>query len=176
MVKQMKWVLAMIALVCATAPRAEAISITLRPDAALTGQPGSTIGWGYEIVNDSAFWLLFDNINASLDDPSEGDVATSIFDLPIVDPGATVLLDYDAVNALGLLQLSLSASLPLGTLVTGEAFGSYQIYSDADLTVFEGSEEWVTEFAATAVPEPGSFLLLGGGIAALVVARRRRKL
>lgn len=175
MVKQMKWVLVAIALVCTTAHQAEAISITLRPDMDLSAPAGGTIGWGYEIVNDSAFWLSFDNINALLDDPLEGDVDSSAFDLPVVDPGSTLTLDYDAFAGFGLLELTLDGILPVGTVVSGEAFGSYGMYTDADLTAFEGSAEWIVDFSASVadvpeVPEPSTWLLLGSGL--LAIARR----
>lgn len=175
MVKQMKWALAVLALTCAAAQQAEAISITIRPDMDLSATAGGTVGWGYDIVNDSVFWLSFDNINAMLDDPLEGNVDTSVFDLPIVNPGDTIFLDYDAFGALGLLALTLDGLLPAGTIVGGQASGSYGMYADADLTAFEGSVEWSVDFAATVadvaqVPEPSTWLLVGAGL--VVIARR----
>ena len=183
MVKRMKWMIAGVALLLGGPDRAEAISITLRPGTVLTAPAGGTVGWGYEIINDSLFWLSFDNINGLLTNPAYGDVDTSVFDLPVVDPGATLVLDYDPINALGLLELTLGA-LPAGTPIPGEVFGSYQIYNDAGLAqdAFQGSADWNVPFSAevatqaAVVPEPGTWLLVASGVLALRRLRARRRI
>ena len=63
----------------------------LLPAPAITGAPGSTIGWGYSITDTSTNWLqplglsatAFGNLNP-----------TAIFDFPAVAPGQTVTETY----------------------------------------------------------------------------------
>src|SRR6516165_2324325 len=60
----------------------------------IQGLPGSTIGWGYSITNNSATdWLVTANLAANVFTNATPDA--SLFDFPTIAPGATASLLYD---------------------------------------------------------------------------------
>src|SRR5271169_4448082 len=95
---------------------------TVPPGGGASGPPGSTIGWGYSITNNSTtdFLVTLDvNEDSVLD--SLG-MVTAIFDAPILAPGSSATESYDPVNMFGLIELTLDPGLPVGTTATGNIF------------------------------------------------------
>jgi hypothetical protein len=147
---------------------------------AISGEAGTTIGWGYTITNESDSWLEILNLDSdsflnALPDPS-------IFDFPILAPGATATMAFNATLA-GLFQLTWDATAPVGFTNVG-TFRLLGLFYDGDPLLaanflgesFEGSASYSATVAPPApVPEPATLLLMGTGAAGLWLRRRRAR-
>lgn len=86
---------------------------TVPADGLVQGPPGSTVGWGYSITNESPVnWLVTTELNAGLF--VQGTPDSSVFDFPIVAPGQTVTQIFDPANATGLYAFTWDATAQLG--------------------------------------------------------------
>lgn len=169
------WRLAMVMLLLgAPMAQAEPFTFALLPASGnISGEPGSTIGWGYSISNDSMTdWLMLTNLGADAFFNATAD--GSLFDYPILAPGATTSVAYDPAAPAGLYQLTWDALAPIGFtnsglfVLSGEfwagdplAGGSFVSLADDQSAFFTAS---VTA-PATPTPEPGTLLLVGAGLA-----------
>jgi hypothetical protein len=179
MVRRLVWCAAVVAAVAVWQPRsAEASPImTLRPGATQSGAAGDTLGWGYDIVNDSDDILTFLGIGADV--PSgDGTIDLGIFDFFnfqfVLLPHEALQVDYNPALGLGLVELTLSSLLAPGQTVAGRVFLDYVLTGAGGLTF--GTFELMpsaTVADTTPVPEPSTLLLLGTG-AALLGRRRLR--
>ena len=171
----------------------ESFTFTTLPNpGAVSGAPGTTVGWGYSLTNNSTtdFLVTLDvNEDSVLD--SLGAVDTTIFDAPIVAPLGTVSENYDPTNPagmFGLSQLVLDPSLPVGTTATGTFFidamfcatydptaGSVSNCSDTIVTDSADVPVTATSPGGTPIPEPASILLLVSGLCAIGFWNLRRK-
>jgi len=141
----------------------------LPPDGAVQGAPGSTVGWGYALQNQSSsLWLVPSDLNSGT---FLNGTPAQLFDFPDLGPGASVMKDFDPSTSTGLYQLTWNASAPLGFVNAGSfALGAQwwsgnplaggMFVSDA-LTV---SASYTASVTASAVPEPDTL-----GLTALVV-------
>jgi hypothetical protein len=149
---------------------ADSITFDLIPSiGAVSGPPGSTVGWGYSITNNSLLdWFLATNLNS--DSFSDG-TPNLIFDFPEVAPGTTVTEDFDPVNSIGLYELMWDLSAPVGFVNSGNFTLSGQWYdgdpfnggnyiADAPDTLLPYS----ATVTSTAAPEPSSLVLLAFAI------------
>lgn len=84
----------------------------------ISGAPGTTIGWGYSITNNSSNYLVTTAINA---DVFQYSMPLAIFDFPVVAPGSTATEGF-AIDSSGLFQLSLDVDIPLGFVNSGLFF------------------------------------------------------
>ena len=92
----------------------------------VAGLPGSTVGWGYSITNESTTdWLLTTNL---VSDSFLYGAATSLFDFPEVAPGATVTESFDPINGIGLYELTWDPGAPAGFVNSGNFVLSAQWY------------------------------------------------
>ena len=172
-------------IVCATVfaavalwqPRsAEASPImTLRPTTTQSGAAGETLGWGYDIVNDSDDILHFLGIGADV--PSaDGTIDLAIFDFFnfqfLLAPHEELHIDYNPALGFGLVELTLSSLLTPGQTVAGRVFLDYALTGAGGTTLgtFELNPT-ATVADTTPVPEPSTLLLLGTG--AVLLGRRR---
>jgi hypothetical protein len=156
------------AVVIAVASPAQAAMITLLPNTPLEGAPGATIGWGYDITNTQLEPATFIPTGAQiLTGGIDAIVDTSIYDFPVIAPGASATQAY--TGSLGLVALTLG-NVPSGTVITGEVYG-YFMYGDGT----EESGPISLTFQATVVPEPATLLLFGGGLAGIAAGRLRRR-
>lgn len=155
---------------------------------AITGAPGETIGWGYSLVNYSLTdWLV---VGFPSSDPFENATPdASVFDFPIVAPGATVALAYAPATGSGfgsgLFQITWNTDAPIGFSTSGLFTLSADFY-DADPLDELANAQFLrsaepqsaaysaTVTAATAVPEPATLVLTGAGFALAGIFRRRR--
>lgn len=103
-----------IAFLAATVASADVTLMPL-PGTTIDGVPGSTIGWGYEIINTTADWYVPESLSLPSILSTDGTL-TTLFDYPAVGPGDTVSESYNGVQ--GLLALTLSGSLSPGVTVT----------------------------------------------------------
>src|SRR5271165_4717568 len=71
---------------------ADDISLTLIPlSGDVAGPPGSTVGWGYTMTNNTALWIQTEAVSS---DAFLNGTPTLIFDFPAVAPGSFVMLDF----------------------------------------------------------------------------------
>jgi hypothetical protein len=152
---------------------------TLPADGAISGAPGLTIGWGYTITNlDQTNWLETTALNADLFQQATPNA--SLFDLPIIAPGATVTGSYTP-GLSGLYELTWDVTAPGGFVNSGSFILSGDWYDGDPLSggAFIGSAiDQSTPYSATVspglapVPEPSTSLLLALAIGSLVVRRQ----
>jgi len=144
---------------------------TLPADGIVGGPAGSTLGWGYTITNNSTYNLLISSIDVAMS--LIGVSETLVFNgNPYLAAGTSVTVDY-VPGVSGLFEFTLNPGLPVGTTEMGT------VHVRGNLLNAEGAPVILTaHFTAivtpegAAVPEPGTLLLLGGGLAALAGFRR----
>jgi hypothetical protein len=156
---------------------AEIYTFNLLPgDGRIAGAPGETIGWGYEIENESTtHWLIATGVAMSA---FQFGTPNLIFDFPILAPGDTVTAPFDATALTGLAALTWDASAPAGAVESGSFVLSAEWWTGDPLAGGQlafTATPLTQPYQATVVPEPGTGALLG--LALLVaggVARVRR--
>ena len=173
-------------LFCLASPLwADSIIFTLLPsEGNVSGPPGSLVGWGYSLTNDSSGdWFLATNLNS---DSFSNGTPTSLFDFPNLAPGANVTEPFDPVDSIGLYELQWDTSAPVGFVNSGDFVLSGQWYdgdpfnggnfiADATDTAL-GYTATVSRTTGT-VPEPSSAaLFLACGIAAIIGWQKVRTL
>jgi hypothetical protein len=144
----------------------------------IQGTPGSAIGWGYTIENQStALWLVTTGLSSGAFQHGSPSV---IFDFPDVAPGETVTVAYDTALTGGLQQLLWDASAPIGFINSGIFILSAEWWDGDPLNSgsfqFGAPDQSASYGASVVTPEPATAavaalaLLAGGGLSAL---RRR---
>jgi hypothetical protein len=162
---------------------ADSITFSLLPsDGNVSGSPGSVVGWGYSLTNDSTTdWFLATNLNS--DSFSDG-TPTLLFDFPDVAPGTTVTEPFDAVNGIGIFELQWDTFAPVGFVNSGDFTLSGQWYDGDPFnggTFIADATDTALAYTATVtgttspVPEPSSFMLLAFGTLLIIACRRLRR-
>ena len=86
----------------------------------ISGSPGSTVGWGYTIVNNSTSdWLVTTALSAGT---FSNGLPQSLFDFPVVAPLSTVTQQFNMDTGNGLFQISWDISAVVGSQNSG-SFG-----------------------------------------------------
>jgi len=152
---------------------ADDISLSLIPiSGSISGLPGSTVGWGYTITNNTAEWIQ--TLNLSADSFLNG-TPNNIFDFPAVAPTSSVTLDFSLVATAscpappcGLYELTWDATAPAGFVNSG-MFTVSSDYFDQDPAnpgavdlgpAPDASASYSASVPSSSVPEPSGFLLL----------------
>jgi hypothetical protein len=165
------FMLLLITTLAATVASADPVSLMPLTGTTIDGTPGSTIGWGYEIINTTADWY----VPFSLSPPSilsTDGILTTLFDYPAVGPGDTVSESYNGIQ--GLLAFTLSGSLSPGTtlslgnvFLTGEFFAENP-FTDPSATDLGAAPNVTAPIAVnvvssvTPIPEPSMLWVLMG--------------
>jgi len=155
-----------VSLACSSA-RADSYSFGLVPaGGSVSGPPGSAIGWGYTITNDSTTnWLVTSGLSS---DPFVYGTPNLIFDFPDLAPGATFTVSFDPSISAGLFDLTWDASAPVGFANNGTFDLSAQWWSGDPLnggTFLINAPDALAPYSGTVsspVPEPPTLLLLFG--------------
>ena len=160
------------------------------------GSKGQSIGWGYEIHNNTDAWLVPFSLRPSV--PFAFVTESSYFDFPIVSPHSFVTVMFSP-DAAGLYQLAWSNDAPQGFpaqtgvfTLSADWFGqdlfSEQCWADLDscytgsagahkaaysASLYEATP--ASETGEASVPEPGSLLSLIVGLGGLATALSVRK-
>jgi hypothetical protein len=151
----------------------------------ITATSGSTVGWGYSISNQTAYWVVsFGLANSGIVNGS----ITDIFDYPVVDPGQTVAQNYafnppgGFGNSVGLFEYSVPTEAPAGFVESGTFTFTYQLFTaNPDLNPMAlsvgNTVDQSAPFSATisspisTVPEPGTVGLFCIGASLLIACR-----
>ena len=186
---------AAILLLVAPGLRADTVTFaTIPANGNISGPPGSTVGWGFTLTNNSTT-MWFDPLSISANVFTNGS-PLAIFGFPVLDPqGMTVAgetpsvtVDYtlntmDPTMSTGLYQFTWDPGAPVGSMNSGTfdinglfcstdpnspSFDPNSCGAPFDLT----APYSVTASGAMGVPEPATVLLLASGL--VVVLPRRR--
>lgn len=145
---------------------------TIPVDGAVSGLPGSTVGWGYTITNQSSnLWLVTTALNTG---PFVSASPDLLFDFPVLDPGATVTVFFDPSISAGLYDLVWDTSAPTGFANVGEFTLSADWWTgdpSAGGTFDSNAPDSSQPYTASVVdsPEPGTLALL---VLGLILVRR----
>jgi hypothetical protein len=156
-------------LVCSTAVPDDYTFSPIPGDGNVSGLPGSTVGWGYTITNDSTtYWLVTSGLSS---DPFLNGTPNLIFDFPDLAPGATVTVNFDPSIPAGLFEFTWNPAAPVGFANSGNFDLSAQWWSGDPLnggTFVMGAPDVFASYSAsvTSTPEPPAYLLL---LSALIV-------
>jgi len=139
----------------------------------ISAAPGSTLGWGYSLQNQSSTdWLVPVDLAAG----SFGNgVPAVLFDFPIVAPNSSIVQPFAPASGAGLYELTWDPAAPIGFVNSGSFVLSAQWWNGDPLAGghFLANASTVTasySAAVSTVPEPSLMLLAGlaccGGLAA----------
>lgn len=134
----------------------------LPDDGNIGGLPGSTIGWGYSLQNQSSsLWLVTTGLATGT---FTNGTPNLLFDFPDLAPGASVTVPFNASTSTGLLELTWGASAPAGFVnsgtfdVSAEWFNGNPLNGGSMVSVAPGASE---PYSATVTPEPATIELTG---------------
>lgn len=165
---------------------AGSFSFTLVPVSGdISGPPGSTIGWGYTLTNDTALWIQPMGVSA---DAFLNGTPNVLFDFPAVAPGSFVTLNFSLVATgacsfppCGLYSLTWDTTAPVGFVNSGSFIVSSDFYSGdpnnggTDLgPAPDASAAYSATVTGSGTPEPSSLTLMVSGLAGLGLRLGRR--
>jgi hypothetical protein len=159
-----------------------AATLTLTPDT-ISGVPGSTVGWGFSLNNDTADWIVINGVAANGFNPAFGtftEFAASNF--IVVAPNEIFSQSFNLPLMQGLGQFAIAAGAAPGDFSTGSFQVGFDRYSSDPLVnggagFIDGLGSFQVPFARVnagdPVPEPATLALTGAALVALLTLRRR---
>src|ERR1035438_405625 len=91
--------------------------ILLPSDGAVSGPPGSIVGWGYSITNNTLTdWFRTTALNS---DSFSNGTPILLFDFPSVAPGVAIPVPFDSGTGAGLYELIWDVGAPAGFVNSG---------------------------------------------------------
>ena len=155
---------------------AQDYSFYLFPSNDISGPPGSTIGWGYYIVNSNPTdWLAPENLSS---DPFEYGTANNIFDFPDIAPSSYAIEGFDPIAQTGLYELTWYNSAPVDFANYGTFVLSADWYSgdpgNGGIDLGPAGDEYAlyTASVTAVVPEPAILALLLTGLIGIGALRK----
>jgi hypothetical protein len=151
--------------------KSDTLSLSLVPGSSITGNAGSTVGWGYDITNDSANWV--ETVNLTADVFTNG-APKSIFDFPVIAPFSSVLVAFSTGSSAsctapdcGLFEFTWNTNAAPGSTnagtftITSEFFGTDPL-TDPNAVDLGPAPDMTASYsvATTGVPEPQTYALL----------------
>jgi hypothetical protein len=142
----------------------------------LTAAPGDTVGWGYTLANNSRDqWLVPTVLNS---DPFLYGQPMSLFDFPVLSPGASVSLSFDPVQMTGFYRVTVAPNAPFSFIEQGTFTVAFEWWSGDPARAGalldqapDASTPWRVEIISD-VPEPSYLLILCLALPALYWVRR----
>lgn len=170
------------------------VSFSLLPETgSLSGDPGSTVGWGFSLTNGTGDFLVV--ANSSFCDGGQNPVAgtcaphlgvysdTVAGNATVLAPGSTMTQAFDLKSASGLGSYSIWSSAAPGQTDTGSLSLVYDLFDSNPFTgsatqiggdqMVSASAQVTVEAAATAVPEPALPLISGVIVLGMLAIGRR---
>ncbi len=146
---------------------ADSYTFSLIPsNGSINGAPGSLIGWGYSITNDSASnWLDALAVNAGIFRFATLD-SGDYFDFPLVAPDSTVTVSFTPAGAsgfgAGLAALTWDFDAPLNFTNSGN-FVLSACWANSSGTCITAAPDEDAAYSATAAsaPEPSTVAMVG---------------
>lgn len=175
-------------LVAATAS-ADAFTFSVIPsNGDIQGAPGSVIGWGYSITNDSSTdYVETEAVNAGIFQHATLD-SGDYFDFPLVAPDTTVTVDFTVADGsgfgTGLAALTWDVDAPAGFTNSGN-FDLSACWANSAGTCIAAAPDALVPYsasvsAAATIPEPSSagMMALAAFVfsAGVLISRIRRNL
>jgi hypothetical protein len=162
------------------------ITLTLLPiSGSVAGNPSSTVGWGYTLINNTTNWIQTESVSSSAflyGTPNE------IFDFPDLAPNSSVTLGFSATATAscgsppcGIYELIWDSTAPVGFTNSGTFTVSSEFFSADPNTPIatdlgpapDASAAYsATVGSATIVPESSSVLLVLSGFGILLTRLR----
>jgi len=188
MIRRILVLTVLLALATGVTTQAAIITYNLTPGGSVSGSPGTTVGWGYSVINSSLTdWVMLTG-SSFTGAPGWGtynDYFLNPANFVLLAPGGNVSQAFDDVLMQGVGGFTID---PL-TAAGSNASGFIQLFYDAfDGDPFSGGNQltfgaWEQAAAqvtasgggATATPEPGTMILLGSGVLAFGLSRFRRR-
>ena len=161
-----------------------AASLTLTP-ATVSGAPGTTTGWGFELLNDTSNWIVINSVTDSGFNPAFGtftEYAASSFFVFAPNSIAPVGFPFSLSTLEGFGQFAIAPGVTVGDFSTGSFRVGYDTYSSDPLVDFgagfiTGDNYFDISFArvdaVAPIPEPATVALSGAALLALLSVRRR---
>ncbi|HVO61694.1 MAG TPA: PEP-CTERM sorting domain-containing protein [Terriglobales bacterium] len=157
---------------------ADDIQLYLLPSSDIAGPAGSTVGWGYDLYNNTPLWILPTAVSS---DAFLYGTPNLIFDFPAVAPFSDAYLDFSLVAGAfctsppcGFYSLAWDTTAPDGFVNSG-TFTVSSDYYDGDPNnggndlgpAPDASAAYSATVTGSAVPEPTSLLLILSGLGAV---------
>jgi hypothetical protein len=176
---------------CAAAQAAT--SLTLDPaGGSLSGLPGASVGWGFQLFNDENFLVVTSaefSAPATIGSFTDYIAAANFF---AVGPGPSSSIvwaqKFDPAQSTGIGGFLIDAGVPLGTVASGHVVLTYDLYArnpmdaafDPDTDTLSNGNvlkqpATITVGSVPVIPEPGTWALMLAGAAMIGLRARRRR-
>ncbi len=183
MIKRILSVVAL--LVLSTTLSAQALVLDLSPaNGGVNGYAGATVGWGYTVTNDSSDWVVLTASDfsplpswGSYEDFFLTNLTKYVQLAPAGNSGDSWTESFNAQAQTGVGSFYIDNQANIGATATGNITVSYDRYDGDPSNGGNQIGAYTVPVAASvtvdAVPEPSTFLLLGGGLVGFFWVRRK---